>query len=77
MPHSRHSSMDEEQISTTKTREIKILLRNKKIGSALLRDEKNIFILGHLEYFKETLHQEYVRDNFIQKAKNYYDKRAI
>ncbi|BEJ72539.1 homoserine O-succinyltransferase [Campylobacter coli] len=77
MPHSRHSSMDEEQIlALQKQGKLKILLRNKKIGSALLRDEKNIFILGHLEYFKETLHQEYVRDNFIQKAKNYYDKKG-
>ncbi len=77
MPHSRHSSMDEEQIlALQKQGKLKVLLRNKKIGSALLRDEKNIFILGHLEYFKDTLHQEYVRDNFIQKAKNYYDKKG-
>lgn len=75
MPQSRHSSVDEKQIFTLCEKGIlKLLLKNDEIGSAMLRDEKNIFILGHLEYFKDTLHQEYIRDNFIQKAKNYYDK---
>ncbi|EAL5964146.1 homoserine O-succinyltransferase, partial [Campylobacter jejuni] len=70
MPHSRHSSVDEDQIlSLQKQGRLKILLKNKKIGSTLLRDEKDIFILGHLEYFKDTLHEEYIRDNFAQKAK--------
>lgn len=77
MPHSRHSSMNEKQISSLCEKgKLKLLLKNKSIGSAMLRDEKNIFILGHLEYFKDTLHQEYIRDNFTQKAKNYYDKNG-
>ncbi|MBM0637560.1 homoserine O-succinyltransferase [Campylobacter sp. VicNov18] len=77
MPHSRHSSVDEKQIlCLEKQGRLKILLKNKKIGPALLRDEKDIFILGHLEYFKDTLHEEYLRDNCMQKAKNYYDKNG-
>ncbi len=74
MPHSRHSHINEEQINHFK--ELKILLKNKKTGVALLRDKKDIFVLGHLEYAKNTLQLEYKRDGKKQIPKNYYDKKG-
>ncbi|MCV3418553.1 homoserine O-succinyltransferase [Campylobacter lari] len=74
MPHSRHSGINEEQILALKQQnQIKILLKSTEAGSGIIRNKKDVFILGHLEYFQDSLHQEYVRDNCIQKAKNYYD----
>lgn len=76
MPHSRYSYVDETELNACK--ELKILLKSDEAGVALLRDKKDIFILGHLEYDKDTLDLEYKRDlannTKTQKAKNYYDE---
>lgn len=75
MPHSRHSHINE--VELLKHRELKILLENEEAGSSMLRDKKDIFILGHLEYFKETLKLEYERDGGrIESPKNYFDERG-
>lgn len=43
----------------------------------MLKDEKDVFILGHPEYAKDTLLLEYERDKqkgqTIQKLYNYFD----
>ncbi len=75
MPHSRNSHINETQISRHK--DLKILLESKEAGSSLLRDKKDIFNLGHLEYFKETLKLEFERDGAkVEAPKNYFNERG-
>ena len=61
-PHSRHTAIDEEALANVK--ELEILSRSDKTGSNIVatKDFRQIYILGHLEYGKETLAQEYFRD---------------
>lgn len=75
MPHSRHSHINEAEL--LKHKELKILLENDEAGVSMLRDKQDIFILGHLEYFKETLKLEYERDDGkVEVPKNYFDERG-
>lgn len=74
MPHSRHSHIDEKELR--KREELKILLENKEAGISMLRDKKDIFILGHFEYAKNTLELEFQRDGRKQMPKNYYDSKG-
>lgn len=75
IPQSRYKRLDKNNISTD---ELKILAENKETGVSLIEttEGKFIFNLGHLEYSKETLHNEYVRDICKGLAtkipKNYY-----
>lgn len=61
-PHSRHTAIDEEALSKIKT--LEILSKSDITGSNIVasKDFREIYILGHLEYGKETLAQEYFRD---------------
>ena len=61
IPQSRYKRLDKNNISTD---ELKILAENKETGVSLIEstDGKFIFNLGHLEYSKITLHNEYIRD---------------
>ena len=61
-PHSRHTAIDEEALAKQDT--LEILSRSDITGSNIVatRDFREIYILGHLEYGKETLAQEYFRD---------------
>lgn len=61
-PHSRHTAIDEEALAEVK--ELEILSRSNTTGSNIIatRDFRRIFIMGHLEYGKDTLAQEYFRD---------------
>jgi len=74
MPHSRNSQMNQEQIEACK--DLKILLKSDEVGIAMLRDKKDIFILGHFEYAKDTLEFEFIRDGKKQMPKNYYNKKG-
>ncbi len=53
------------------------MLAGKQSGISVLKDEKDVFILGHPEYAKDTLLLEYERDKqkgqTIQKLYNYFD----
>ena len=75
IPQSRYKKLDKNNISTD---ELKILAENKETGVSLMesKDGKFIFNLGHLEYSKNTLHNEYIRDisNGLatKEPKNYY-----
>ena len=61
IPQSRYKKLSKNNISTD---ELKILAENKETGVSLMEstDGKFIFNLGHLEYSKNTLHNEYIRD---------------
>jgi len=62
LPHSRHTCNKTEEIKLVK--ELKILALSEKAGASIIksRDNKRIFITGHMEYDRETLKGEYERD---------------
>lgn len=61
-PHSRHTSIDEEALA--KVKELEVLSKSDMSGSNIIatKDFRSIYILGHLEYAKDTLSNEYFRD---------------
>ena len=61
-PHSRHTMIKKEDI--LKHKEIRIVAESEEVGPHILMTDngKQIFILGHQEYDKETLANEYFRD---------------
>lgn len=61
-PHSRHTEADREDI--LKNRELTVLADSKEAGIYLVMAEqgKQIFVMGHPEYDRMTLDQEYKRD---------------
>lgn len=77
-PHSRHTTVDAEDIR--KCRQLTILAESEEAGIFLLLAEegKQIFVMGHPEYDRVTLHNEYRRDKekglAIELPKNYYPK---
>ncbi|AYW49829.1 homoserine O-succinyltransferase [Tetragenococcus halophilus] len=60
-PQSRYTSINEKQVQQAP---LTILTKNEQLGSLILisNDQKNVFILGHMEYETSTLHEEYLRD---------------
>ena len=67
IPHSRHTAVPAAAIHGCK--ELRVLL-------CMAEDGKQIFVMGHPEYDRMTLHNEYLRDKEkglpIQIPKNYY-----
>ncbi len=61
-PHSRHTEVLASDIA--KVPELQILSDSAEAGVyiAASRDRKNIFVTGHSEYDRDTLHLEYLRD---------------
>ncbi|MEY8516361.1 homoserine O-succinyltransferase [Lachnospiraceae bacterium 29-84] len=76
-PHSRHTDVPKEEIE--KIPELTILSESEEAGVFLVMDTtgKKIFVMGHPEYDRVTLHTEYMRDKekglAIQTPKNYYE----
>ncbi|MBO4251066.1 MAG: homoserine O-succinyltransferase [Clostridia bacterium] len=76
MPHSRHSTIKEEDIMACK--QLVLLASSKKAGASVIRskDNKFVFITGHAEYDRDTLEKEYLRDKekglAIAPPENYY-----
>ncbi len=76
IPHSRHTAVDEKALKECGA--ITILAESEEAGVFLCMAEegKQIFVMGHPEYDRYTLHNEYVRDKDkglpIQVPKNYY-----
>ena len=76
MPHSRHTTVYEEDIK--KCKDIVLLASSKEAGAGIIRskDNKFIFITGHAEYDRDTLELEYKRDLDrglkIDPPQNYY-----
>lgn len=75
IPQSRYIRLDKNSLAID---DLKILAENDETGVSLLEslDGRFVFNLGHLEYSKNTLHDEYLRDInkgiVIKKPKNYY-----
>lgn len=75
-PHSRHTGIDEEMIYASK--ELVVMADSKEAGIYLVMAEegKNIFVLGHPEYDRLTLDNEFKRDLGkglpIELPRNYY-----
>jgi len=76
VPHSRHTEISTHDIKSVK--ELLVLAESKDAGVhiAVTDDYSDIFIMGHSEYEKETLKNEYDRDisqgKSINVPKNYY-----
>jgi homoserine O-succinyltransferase len=62
MPHSRHTIMYAEDIKSVKT--LKILAFSHRAGASIIKstDNKQVFVMGHMEYDRDTLKKEYERD---------------
>lgn len=61
-PHSRHTEVRSEEIMQKE--ELRILAESEAVGPHIISTEngRQIFVLGHQEYDKETLQNEYLRD---------------
>ncbi len=76
VPHSRHTTVDMQDIKSCK--ELKILASSKEAGiyAIATKGGKQIFITGHSEYDANTLANEYFRDlnegKEIEIPKNYF-----
>ena len=62
MPMSRYTHIDEEQVY--KNKNLKVLASSDKKGIGIIKskDNKRFFLLGHVEYGRNTLKKEYERD---------------
>ncbi len=62
IPHSRHTVIYERDIKHIK--DLKILAVSKKAGATIIKssDNKRVFVTGHMEYDRDTLKEEYLRD---------------
>ncbi len=62
IPHSRHTGVNKEEIKGCP--ELKILAESDKAGVAVVASKsgRQIFIMGHAEYDRDTLANEYYRD---------------
>lgn len=75
-PHSRYTTVLESDIK--KCPELQIMAKSDEAGIYIVtsKDKKKIFVTGHSEYDKLTLHEEYMRDLAkgldIDIPKNYY-----
>lgn len=75
-PHSRHTTVPQELIEQDDR--LTILADSEEAGVflAMANDGKQIFVMGHPEYDRMTLHNEYMRDKNkgldIEVPKNYY-----
>ncbi len=76
VPQSRHTTIDWERVK--KTDALLELTKHSDLGPDILTsaDNRDLFILGHLEYDRDTLHLEYQRDlsrgQSIQLPVDYY-----
>ncbi len=75
-PHSRHTTVPAEKIHACE--DLTVLAESPEAGVflAMAQEGKQIFVMGHPEYDRVTLHNEYMRDLDkglpIEMPKNYY-----
>ena len=75
-PHSRHTEIKKEDID--KVKDLEILSESDEAGIFIVanKNRRQIFITGHLEYDRDTLKDEYLRDLKkgldIEVPKNYF-----
>ena len=62
IPHSRHTTINKEDVLAVK--ELEILAESAEAGLAIIasRGGRELYLTGHSEYSPLTLHEEYVRD---------------
>ncbi len=62
MPHSRHTAVYAKDINHIK--ELEILAYSSRAGASIIKstDNKRVFVMGHMEYDRDTLKKEYERD---------------
>ncbi len=62
VPHSRHATVLKKDVMNCP--DLKILGLSKKAGASVIasKDDRQIFVLGHMEYDRDTLKKEYERD---------------
>ena len=76
IPHSRHTSVSFEDIENVP--DLSILAGSHDVGASVVRsvDGRQIFLMGHMEYDRDTLKTEYYRDLNkgldIDPPKNYF-----
>ncbi|MDD3205971.1 MAG: homoserine O-succinyltransferase [Lachnospiraceae bacterium] len=75
-PHSRYTAISSEDIHNCP--ELKVMAESKEAGVflAIAKEGRQVFVMGHPEYDRYTLHQEYMRDKEkgfrIKMPVNYY-----
>ena len=80
IPHSRHTTILTEDIMGVE--DLLILAGSDEVGASVVRsnDGRRIFLMGHMEYDKDTLAKEYFRDLDkglpIEEPKNYFKDEA-
>ena len=80
-PHSRHTTTLKKDIN--KVKELEILAESEEAGVFIIatKDKRQIFSTGHLEYDRDTLKNEYLRDYNkgikIEIPKNYFPKDDV
>ena len=62
IPHSRHTTVDIEKVRKEKDLVVLSESENTGLSIAKSRDNKKIFLTGHMEYDRDTLKNEYERD---------------
>lgn len=78
VPQSRYCGLNEEEILLNK--ELVLISKSNESGVFIVssKDNKYLFVTGHLEYEKNTLDKEYLRDLNLKirtlKPLNYYDE---
>lgn len=76
VPHSRHTTVHPADIEAVP--ELRVLASSEEAGvyAVFTKNGKQIFIMGHSEYDRDTLKQEYIRDKTAGKTidlpKNYF-----
>lgn len=81
IPHSRHTEISEQELA--KIDDIVTLARSDEVGASILRSRngREVYFMGHLEYSKETLKTEYLRDLSrglpIEPPKNYFADESM
>lgn len=76
VPQSRHTKVDDKQLRAVE--DLDILSEHPIFGPDIItsKDQRDLFIFGHLEYDRDTLKQEYDRDieagATIEPPHNYY-----
>ena len=62
IPHSRHTTVDIEKVRKEKDLVVLSESENTGLSIAKSKDNKKIFLTGHMEYDRDTLKNEYERD---------------
>ncbi|MDR1831119.1 MAG: homoserine O-succinyltransferase [Fusobacteriaceae bacterium] len=61
-PHSRHTTVDTAAVENEKRLTILSKTADGDVNIVISKDQSRIFVTGHLEYDRDTLNREYLRD---------------